>query len=279
MTPIAAVALVLAFVGFHQVTAAPSICRLDDVKVKTWDGSSTLMCDPSICDATLRTNIAQTAQLPMVDADTYKHIVHSLTNGSVKHAFNQAHISYVLALSKKQQELGVHGSVGEIGVYLGGFLLNLVAASLKDEPFVAIDIFSKDDVDGSGRIGPDGRLGIVTRHITDHGIPFDKDANVIIGDSTLLTAASLANKGFPAFRMFSVDGGHTLDQVRLGGVLGPWRCALCSMRVVCARMCSASKHSRTLLFVRACAVCTKHCVQQYRQAHQARCACVRSRGV
>jgi hypothetical protein len=61
-------------------------------------------------------------------------------------------IAFVKAFSTKQHELGVFGSVGEIGVHHGKFLIPLVGNALRAEPAVAIDLFEDQsaNVDTSG---------------------------------------------------------------------------------------------------------------------------------
>lgn len=61
-------------------------------------------------------------------------------------------IAFVKAFSAKQHELGIYGSVGEIGVHHGKFLIPIVGNALAGEPAVALDLFEDQtgNVDTSG---------------------------------------------------------------------------------------------------------------------------------
>lgn len=61
-------------------------------------------------------------------------------------------IAFVKSLSAKQHELGIFGSVGEIGVHHGKFLIPIVGNALAGEPAIAIDLFEdqSSNVDTSG---------------------------------------------------------------------------------------------------------------------------------
>lgn len=56
------------------------------------------------------------------------------------------------ALTAKQHELGIFGSVGEIGVHHGKFLIPIIGNALAGEPAVALDLFEdqSSNVDVSG---------------------------------------------------------------------------------------------------------------------------------
>jgi hypothetical protein len=58
----------------------------------------------------------------------------------------------VKALTAKQHELGIFGSVGEIGVHHGKFLIPIIGNALAGEPAVAMDLFEdqSSNVDVSG---------------------------------------------------------------------------------------------------------------------------------
>lgn len=61
-------------------------------------------------------------------------------------------IAFVKALTAKQHELGIFGSVGEIGVHHGKFLIPIIGNALAGEPAVALDLFEdqSSNVDVSG---------------------------------------------------------------------------------------------------------------------------------
>lgn len=64
-------------------------------------------------------------------------------------------IAFVRQLSRYQHQLGIFGSVGEIGVHHGKFLMPIVGNALTGEPAVAIDLFEdqQTNVDASGGLG------------------------------------------------------------------------------------------------------------------------------
>lgn len=61
-------------------------------------------------------------------------------------------IAFVKAFTAKQHELGIYGSVGEIGVHHGKFLIPIVGNALAGEPAVAMDLFE----DQSGNVDTSG---------------------------------------------------------------------------------------------------------------------------
>jgi hypothetical protein len=66
----------------------------------------------------------------------------------------------VKAFSAKQHELGIYGSVGEIGVHHGKFLIPIVGNALAGEPAVALDLFE----DQTGNVDTSGACACVRQH-------------------------------------------------------------------------------------------------------------------
>jgi methyltransferase family protein len=113
----------------------------------------------------------------------------------------------IISLSKEQRGLGLPGGVAEIGVHHGKLFILLYLLGSSDESAVAIDIFSKQqlNVDHSGA----GDLAAFQRNLRRHA---DTDRLVIHeGGSTELTSAELLELGRGPFRMISIDGGHTAE--------------------------------------------------------------------
>lgn len=118
-------------------------------------------------------------------------------------------------LLDEQARLGVHGSVGEIGVHHGKLFLVAYLATRRAERAFAVDLFDLQElnVDGSGRGDRERFLANVERHAgSTEGLV------VLTADSLKLPPARLLEEAGPA-RFVSIDGGHTdectLNDLRL----------------------------------------------------------------
>ena len=128
---------------------------------------------------------------------------HHLVKGWLSPAAAQA----IVLLSRQQRNENLSGGVAEIGVHHGKLFILLYLLSAENEPAVAIDLFSHQDlnVDRSGA----GDLERFKQNLCRHA-----DASRLIiheGDSTELTAARLLELGRGPFRLISIDGGHTAE--------------------------------------------------------------------
>ena len=107
-----------------------------------------------------------------------------------------------------QQRNAVAGGVAEIGVHHGKLFIALLLLRRPGERAVAVDVFGEQHLnrDHSGR-GDERRFRRnVDLHASLEGVEIRRE------DSTLTTAASITAAAGP-MRLFSVDGGHTLDVV------------------------------------------------------------------
>jgi hypothetical protein len=113
----------------------------------------------------------------------------------------------IVALTAEQRALGLSGAVGEIGVHHGRLFILLYLLTQADEPAVAIDLFSHQDlnVDRSG----EGDLARFKENLRRHAGPNTERLVIHEGDSTQLTSDQLVALGAGPFRMISIDGGHT----------------------------------------------------------------------
>src|ERR1700754_2256087 len=113
----------------------------------------------------------------------------------------------IAALNDRQHELGVRGSIAEIGVHHGKLFILLYLLSRSPEKAVAIDLFEEQhlNVDLSGR----GDLAKFRHHLDRYA----DDTRLVLhqGNSMDLTAASLMQLASGSLRFISVDGGHTAD--------------------------------------------------------------------
>lgn len=118
-------------------------------------------------------------------------------------------------MSAVQHELGIYGAVGEIGVHHGKFFAPIAGNAAPGEPLVAVDLFESQienyDLSGSGNVKnillPEKLLGLMDRT----GIP-RTDVIVVAGNSLTLTATNFTDAlNLPAWRMLSIDGGHSLE--------------------------------------------------------------------
>eukprot|EP00775_Hariotina_reticulata_P008762 gene8762-8941_t len=117
-------------------------------------------------------------------------------------------LDYVKTFTAKQHELGIFGAVGEIGVHHGKFLIPIVGNALVEEPAVALDLFEDQaaNIDTSGK----GSKSFLLRNLEISGIP-ENSITLMGGNSMQLSAQNFTSRGFPAFRLISVDGGHTFE--------------------------------------------------------------------
>ena len=110
-------------------------------------------------------------------------------------------------LSNEQRHAQVTGGVAEIGVHHGRFFIVLYLLGAPDEPAVAIDLFSHQElnIDGSGA----GNLERLKKNLSKYA---DTSRLVVHeGDSTKVTAADLRRLGGGPLRLISIDGGHTAE--------------------------------------------------------------------
>lgn len=110
-----------------------------------------------------------------------------------------------------QSKYGVSGSIAEIGVHHGK--LFFIISHIGDErtPLIAVDLFSAQhkNVDASGY----GNAEVFREHV-DNLFPYLNDRiREISEDSMSLTPARLSELMPEPVRVFSVDGGHTVQHV------------------------------------------------------------------
>ena len=117
-------------------------------------------------------------------------------------------ISIVLPLLQQfQDRLEVKGDIGEIGVHHGRFFFALDALRSAGERSLAIDVFGNQslNIDRSGL----GDLEKFTGYVRD--VSHDPSGiSVFAGDSLGNKSREYMEKGRFFFRLFSVDGGHTV---------------------------------------------------------------------
>ena len=121
----------------------------------------------------------------------------------------------ISSLSKIQNELGVRGSVGEIGVHHGKLFLLLHLMLNEGERSFAVDVFENQDLnlDKSGR----GSYEVFTKNLLKYGNP--KLVDVFSNSSLNLSPDDIISKSGKV-RILSIDGGHTpevtLNDFKLG---------------------------------------------------------------
>ncbi len=114
-------------------------------------------------------------------------------------------IQAVVNLSADQRRAGVPGGVAEIGVHHGRLFILLYLLGAAGEPAVAIDLFSRQDLN-SDRSGA-GDLERFKQNLRRHA---DADRLLIYeGDSADLDSQRLVGLGGGPLRMISIDGGHS----------------------------------------------------------------------
>lgn len=115
-------------------------------------------------------------------------------------------------LMQAQDQIGVSGHIGEIGVHHGRYFLAMAALSRSSEKLVAVDIFEDQhlNIDKSGQ----GDREQFLANIAVHG-PADAESRLLLikADSTDIQPEQLRDAAGDSFRFFSVDGGHTVRHV------------------------------------------------------------------
>ncbi|KAL4425809.1 hypothetical protein ABPG75_009825 [Micractinium tetrahymenae] len=121
------------------------------------------------------------------------------------------HPGVLKALTELQHEKCIVGSVGEIGTHHGRFFFALAATAAPDEKLLAIDLYEDQgkNIDASGGTDTSKRTEF-KKHAHALGWP-EGAITILSADSTTLTPANYTTHGFPAFRLFSVDGGHAYE--------------------------------------------------------------------
>ena len=109
-------------------------------------------------------------------------------------------------LTRIQIDMGVVGTVGEIGVHHGKFFLALITAASPLETFWAIDVFNLQhlNTDGSGK----GDLDTFNSNLEIFGID-PSSVHLYETSSDELSPSFFFHNGLAPVRMVSIDGGHS----------------------------------------------------------------------
>jgi hypothetical protein len=114
----------------------------------------------------------------------------------------------ITSLSKMQHESGIYGSLAELGVHHGRFTGFLFVTARITEKLVVADLFEKlqhQNVDKSG-LGDKRRF---LQGLQTYGLSPEDLHTIHVGSSDELPFDWSDQAGFEAFRMISVDAGHT----------------------------------------------------------------------
>jgi hypothetical protein len=121
-------------------------------------------------------------------------------------------LDYLVLIGEIQRQLDLTGNIAEIGVFNGRFLLALAHLAAPHEKCVAIDVFEeqKYNIDGSSPGAPKS-FDVNWERFAPPGVSLVK----IRADSLALTLPERIDicRQHGPFRLFSVDGGHTVDHV------------------------------------------------------------------
>jgi hypothetical protein len=113
----------------------------------------------------------------------------------------------IVALAAVQEAQGISGNVAEIGVHEGQLFILLYLLMRDDECAVAIDLFANQtqNIDNSGAGDLDKFRANLARHADTRRLVVHE------GDSTALDGAALKRLATGAYRLISIDGGHTAE--------------------------------------------------------------------
>jgi hypothetical protein len=125
-------------------------------------------------------------------------------------ATSQENLEFLLTVGRLQEVLGVHGDLGEIGVYLGRYFILAHLLSRSTENVLAIDVF--DDLDKNF----DATGGAPTLDIFRQNLQKNVTANalerlrIVKGDSLYLNPADIrSHMACSGLRILSIDGAHS----------------------------------------------------------------------
>jgi hypothetical protein len=225
---------------------ARGLCK-HDLRLTNWDGRLIPACDPLLCDASppLPEQPAPAAALPQSparrwsDAQETAYLAAAADGGRIEGWLYPQQVAYLKSFSAYQHEIGVYGTVAEIGVHHGKLFAPLVGYSHPSERALALDLFEGQQQENVDAAGSGSQLAVVRTLTEITGIPRDQ-YTLVPGNSLRLSARNFSALNAPAFRVFSVDGGHSLETVlhdfnvaacglRQGGIIilddwlnGPW---------------------------------------------------------
>jgi hypothetical protein len=115
-------------------------------------------------------------------------------------------IRSILALDAHQRELGVEGSMCEIGVHRARLLILLHLLSRSNELTVGFDLFELVSGDVAAAYGEFDREYLAAT-LREHGCEMSR-IKLVACDSTKLHAEEVLRLAVNSVRIFSVDGGH-----------------------------------------------------------------------
>lgn len=206
--------------------AGQGLCKLD-YSIRNWEGRLVAACDMTKCEGRGKLEVPEAPEREKRRrrwTDEAEGAYRELgRNGSTEGWLEEPHVAIIKALTLKQHELGVFGSVGEISANPGMTLIALAGYSDRSERLLAFDL-SEDgqgsNLDASGK----GDLGAFLGTAERFGIS-KPEVIVQSGDSRGLSAGSFSEWGLSAFRAVSVGGGRGLE-----AVLNDLMVASCVMR-------------------------------------------------
>src|SRR5260370_37266197 len=119
-------------------------------------------------------------------------------------------ITSTVLLSRAQRSRGISGDVGEIGIQHGRYFLLLCHLRQYREAAVAIDVFDDQhlNIDRYGK----GDRAIFERNIRTF-LGSSEQISIVQADSLPITVDMFRNLTSRKFRIFSIDGGHTISHV------------------------------------------------------------------
>jgi hypothetical protein len=119
-------------------------------------------------------------------------------------------ITSTVLLSRAQRNRGISGDVGEIGIHHGKYFLLLCHLQEDREDAVAIDVFDDQhlNIDRSGK----GDRAIFESNILTF-LGTGEKISIVQADSLSITVDVFTKLTNRKFRIFSIDGGHTISHV------------------------------------------------------------------
>ncbi len=144
-------------------------------------------------------------------ANVHKYIELSMSDQISGFMNFPTHAAFAI-ITRVQQQAGVTGAVGEIGVHHGRSFILAALLSAPNEPLWMLDLFETLqglNIDHSG----EGNYDAVRDNLAKVGLNAS-DITTVRSSSLDITSAAFCDAHLPLFRWFSVDGGHTEEATR-----------------------------------------------------------------
>eukprot|EP01041_Mallomonas_annulata_P003058 gene3058-5992_t len=184
-------------------------------KIRSWDQHSYYICEPSICRGSMKMQTLSSIQRNQTRFNSAKLNLYlqDLKKNLIDGWLDLIHIRLVYEFTKYQHSLGIHGTVGEIGLFHGKFFYSIVGFAQVEEPAIGIDLYinqligpSSSSASSSNITDTSTKPPRFTKYFSDH-----TTVNLLGKDSKEVFPRDFLRYNLPRIRLFSIDGSHTME--------------------------------------------------------------------